>query len=64
MIRNYKFAHPEGLYFASFTTVYWIAVFVRRVYFDCLVENLTAVRGFIYLFAVLIVCEFITSCVI
>ena len=40
MSRNYKFADPEGLYFVSFVTVHWIGLFVRRVYFDCLVENL------------------------
>ena len=37
---NYKFADPEGLYFVSFATIHWIGLFVRRVYFDCLVENL------------------------
>ena len=40
MSRNYKFADPEDLYFVSFATVHWIDVFVRRVYFDCLVDNL------------------------
>lgn len=40
MSRNYKFHNPEGLYFVSFATVFWIDVFVRRIYFDCLVENL------------------------
>ena len=40
MGRNYKFADPEGLYLVSFATVQWIDVFVRRMYFDCLVENL------------------------
>src|SRR5476651_2102105 len=40
MSRNYKFHNPEGLYFVSFATVFWIDVFVRRMYFDCLVENL------------------------
>ena len=40
MSRNYKFADPEGLYFVSFATIHWIDVFVRRIYFDCLVENL------------------------
>jgi REP element-mobilizing transposase RayT len=40
MSRNYKFADPEGLYFVSFATVYWIDVFVRRLYFDCIVDNL------------------------
>src|ERR1700761_3166257 len=40
MSRNYKFLNSEGLYFISFSTVYWVDVFVRRVYFDCLIENL------------------------
>ena len=40
MSRNYKFHNPEGMYFVSFATVFWIDVFVRRLYFDCLVDNL------------------------
>ena len=40
MSRNYKFLNSEGLYFISFATVFWIDVFVRRLYFDCIVENL------------------------
>ncbi|MBD1363859.1 transposase [Mucilaginibacter sp. ZT4R22] len=40
MSRNYKFHNPEGLYFVSFATVFWIDVFVRRIYFDFIVENL------------------------
>ena len=40
MSRNYKFHNAEGLYFISFATVYWVDVFVRKVYFDCIVENL------------------------
>ena len=40
MSRNYKFADPEGLYFVSFATIHWIDVFVRRLYFDCIVDNL------------------------
>jgi putative transposase len=40
MSRNYKFHNAEGLYFVSFATVYWIDVFVRRLYFDCIVNNL------------------------
>lgn len=40
MSRNYKFHNPEGLYFISFATVYWVDVFVRRLYLDCIVENL------------------------
>lgn len=40
MSRNYKFHNAEGLYFVSFATVYWIEIFVRNIYFDCLVKNL------------------------
>jgi REP element-mobilizing transposase RayT len=40
MSRNYKFHNPEGLYFVSFATVFWVDVFVRRIYFDCIVESL------------------------
>ncbi|QQL51000.1 REP-associated tyrosine transposase [Mucilaginibacter ginkgonis] len=40
MSRNYKFLDPEGLYFVSFATVFWVDVFVRRLYFDCLVDDL------------------------
>jgi hypothetical protein len=40
MSRNYKFHNPEGLYFISFATVFWVDVFVRRIYFDCIVESL------------------------
>ena len=40
MSRNYKFHNAEGLYFISFATVYWVDVFGRKVYFDCIVENL------------------------
>ena len=40
MSRNYKFHNPEGLYFVSFATVFWVDVFVRQIYFECLVKNL------------------------
>jgi REP element-mobilizing transposase RayT len=40
MSRNYKFHNPEGMYFIGFATVFWVDVFVRRIYFDCIVENL------------------------
>lgn len=40
MSRNYKFHNPEGLYFVSFATVFWVDVFVRRIYFECIVKNL------------------------
>ncbi|MEN0054313.1 MAG: transposase [Mucilaginibacter sp.] len=40
MSRNYKFRNAEGLYFVSFSSVFWIDVFVRLEYFDCIVKNL------------------------
>lgn len=40
MSRNYKFHNPEGLYFVSFATIFWVDVFVRRIYFESLVKNL------------------------
>lgn len=39
MSRIYKFHNKEGIYFISFATVFWVDVFVRRIYFDCIVEN-------------------------
>jgi hypothetical protein len=32
MSRKYKFYNPEGIYFVSFATVYWLDVFVREQY--------------------------------
>ena len=32
MSRKYKFYNPDGLYFISFATVYWIDVFIRNEY--------------------------------
>ena len=40
MSRKYKFRNPEGVYFVTFATVYWIDVFTRLEYKDILVENL------------------------
>ncbi len=41
MSRNYKFGNPEGLYFVSFSVVYWLDVFTRNSYKDILLESLT-----------------------
>lgn len=41
MSRNYKFHNPEGVYFVSFAVVEWIDVFIRNVYKDILLENLS-----------------------
>ena len=40
MSRNYKFQNPEGWYFVSFSTVFWLNVFTRRIYKDCIVKHL------------------------
>ena len=40
MSRNYKFQNPEGWYFVSFATVFWLSVFTRMVYKDCVVKHL------------------------
>jgi putative transposase len=32
MSRKYKFYNKEGLYFVTFTTVYWLDVFIREEY--------------------------------
>ncbi len=39
MSRKYKFKNPEGIYFISFATVYWIDVFIRNEYKDILIES-------------------------
>ena len=40
MSRKYKFHNPEGIYFISFATVYWLDVFVREQYFAAFIESL------------------------
>ncbi|HKK64010.1 MAG TPA: transposase [Bacteroidales bacterium] len=40
MSRKYKFRDPDGVYFVTFGTVYWIDVFSRPVYKDILVESI------------------------
>ena len=44
MSRKYKFRNPEGLYFVSFATVYWIDIFVREIYFETVVKSLEFCR--------------------
>lgn len=39
MSRKYKFKNPEGIYFISFATVYWIDVFIRPKYKHILIES-------------------------
>jgi len=38
--RKYKFHNDDGVYFVSFAVVYWIDLFTRECYCNCLVENL------------------------
>lgn len=33
MSRKYKMNNPNGAYFVSFATVYWVDVFIREIYF-------------------------------
>jgi REP element-mobilizing transposase RayT len=40
MSRNYKFRNPEGLYFISFATVYWVDVFIRPNYRNILLKSI------------------------
>ena len=44
MSRKYKFYNPEGIYFISFATVYWIDVFVREKYFIILTDSINYCR--------------------
>lgn len=39
MSRKYKFHNPDGLYFISYATVYWIDVFIRNEYKNVLIES-------------------------
>ncbi len=40
MSRAYKFWDQTLPYFVTFATVYWIDVFTRRCYFDCVVDSI------------------------
>jgi REP element-mobilizing transposase RayT len=40
MSRKYKFYNPEGIYFVSFATIYWIDVFIRNTYKNVFLESL------------------------
>lgn len=44
MSRKYKFHNKEGIYFVSFALVYWIDLFVRKEYFDIIIESLDYCR--------------------
>src|SRR4051812_2037785 len=38
--RPYSMSNPEGIYFVSFSVVFWIDVFISRCYKDIFVESL------------------------
>jgi len=38
--RPYNFNNPEGIYFVTFTVVFWLDVFVRARYKELFVESL------------------------
>ncbi len=40
MSRHYKFHNPNGLYFVSFSVVFWLSVFIREEYNELLITNL------------------------
>ncbi len=40
MSRNYKFHNPNGLYFVSFSVVFWLSVFIKEEYNEILITNL------------------------
>lgn len=44
MSRNYRFHNKAGVYFVSFSTVYWVDIFVREVYFQILIDSLAYCR--------------------
>lgn len=40
MNKRYKFYNPNSLYFVSFSTVFWVSVFIREIYCEILIEQL------------------------
>ncbi len=40
MSTAYKFNDPDGIYFVTFTTVEWVDVFIKPVYFEIILESL------------------------
>lgn len=36
--------NPDGAYFVSFATVYWIDVFTREIYFEPIIQSLAFCR--------------------
>jgi REP element-mobilizing transposase RayT len=39
MSRKYKIHNPQGVYFVTFTVVYWIDLFVRNIYKDIVLDS-------------------------
>ncbi len=44
MSRKYKFHNKSGAYFVSFSTVNWVDVFTRHVYFNELASSIEYCR--------------------
>lgn len=44
MSRKYKMNNLYGTYFVSFSTVYWIDVFIRESYFQAIIQALDFYR--------------------
>lgn len=40
MSRKFRFDDPDGIYFLSISTVFWIDIFTRREYKDILIDSL------------------------
>lgn len=57
MSRKYKFHNPEGIYFVSFATVYWLDIFTREIYFGSITDSITFCRKekgmFVYAYCIL-----------
>ncbi|MCT4638674.1 MAG: transposase [Bacteroidales bacterium] len=40
MSRKYKFHNPDGIYFVSFATIFWVDIFIREDYLWTIAESL------------------------
>ncbi len=45
MSRNYKFHNKAAAYFVSFSTVYWVEIFTRAIYFEELAKSVDYCRA-------------------
>jgi hypothetical protein len=50
MSTKYKFLNPDGVYFVSFATVYWVDIFTRNEYRDIVINSLTHCMRFAQVF--------------